>query len=65
MIVDRIWLGDFVEKGFLTYLKEYAKNWREIERLVPSNWDGGIYNDRVYGIRIVVVVREYGIGRIC
>lgn len=36
MIVDRIWLGDFVEKGFLTYLKEYAKNWRGIERLVPA-----------------------------
>jgi hypothetical protein len=36
MIVDRIWLGDSVEKGFLTYLKEYAKNWREIERLVSS-----------------------------
>ena len=29
MIVDRIWLGDSVEKGFLTYLKEYAKNWRD------------------------------------
>ena len=29
MIVDRIWLGGFVDKGFLTYLKEYAKNWRD------------------------------------
>jgi hypothetical protein len=30
-----------------------------------ANWDGGIYNDRVYGILTVVDGRGYGIRRIC
>jgi multiple sugar transport system substrate-binding protein len=65
MIVCCVWLGDFVEKGFLTALTEYAKNWRRQKDCHTANWDGGIYNDRVYGILTVVDGRGYGIRRIC
>lgn len=50
MNVDRMSLGEFVEKGFLTDLTDYAKNWGRQKEWYTVNWDGGIYDDRVYGI---------------
>jgi len=55
--VDYIWLGEFAEKGFLTDLTNYTKNWGRSSDWYEANWDGGIYNDKVYGIWTVVDVR--------
>jgi multiple sugar transport system substrate-binding protein len=57
MTVDRIALGQYVEKGFLTDLTDYANNWGRQKDWYTANWDGGIYNDRVYGIWTVADVR--------
>lgn len=57
MTVDHIWLGEFVEKGYLTDLTEDAQKWGRGEEWYPANWAGGIYNDRVYGIWTVTDVR--------
>ena len=57
MTVDHIWLGEFVEKGFLTDLTDHAENWGRQDEWYPANWAGGIYNDRVYGIWTVTDVR--------
>jgi multiple sugar transport system substrate-binding protein len=48
--VDQIWLGEFAEKGFLTDLTNYTKTWGRGNDWYESNWDGGFYNDTVYGI---------------
>jgi multiple sugar transport system substrate-binding protein len=58
MSVNQIWLGEFAEKGFLTDLTPFIKNWSHS----PSdwyevNWDGGSYNDKVYGIWLWTDVR--------
>lgn len=57
MTVDHIWLGEFVEKGYLTDLTEDAQKWGRGEEWYSANWAGGIYNDRVYGIWTVTDVR--------
>lgn len=57
MTVDHIWLGEFVENGFLTDLTDRAENWGRQDEWYPANWAGGIYNDRVYGIWTVTDVR--------
>jgi multiple sugar transport system substrate-binding protein len=57
MTVDHIWLGEFVENGFLTDLTDHAENWGRQDEWYPANWAGGIYNDRVYGIWTVTDVR--------
>ena len=48
--VDLIWLGEFAEKGFLTDLTNYTKTWGRGNDWYEANWDGGFYNDTVYGI---------------
>jgi multiple sugar transport system substrate-binding protein len=48
--VDQIWLGEFGEKGFLTDLTNYTKTWGRGNDWYEANWDGGFYNDTVYGI---------------
>jgi multiple sugar transport system substrate-binding protein len=55
--VDYIWLGEFAEKRFLTDLTNYTKNWGRSSDWYEAKWDGGIYNDKVYGIWTVVDVR--------
>jgi multiple sugar transport system substrate-binding protein len=40
--VDNIWLGEFAEKGFLTDLTNYTKNWGRSSDWYEANWDGGI-----------------------
>ena len=48
--VDQIWLGEFAEKGFLTDLSNYTQRWGRALDWYEANWDGGAYNDRIYGI---------------
>lgn len=48
--VDQIWLGKFAEKGVLTDLSNYTQRWGRASDWYESNWDGGAYNDRIYGI---------------
>jgi multiple sugar transport system substrate-binding protein len=48
--VDQIWLGEFAEKGVLTDLSNYTQRWGRASDWYESNWDGGAYNDRIYGI---------------
>ena len=48
--LDQIWLGEFAEIGFLTDLTNYTKNWGEENDWYEANWDGGFYNDTIYGI---------------
>jgi multiple sugar transport system substrate-binding protein len=55
--VDYIWLGEFAEEGLLTDLTNYTKNWGRSSDWYEANWDGGVYNDKVYGIWTVVDVR--------
>src|ERR671920_861347 len=57
MTVDHIWLGEFVENGFLTDLTDRVESWGRQDEWYPANWAGGIYNDRVYGIWTVTDVR--------
>jgi multiple sugar transport system substrate-binding protein len=52
-----VWLGEYVEKGYLTDLTEDAQNWGREEEWYSANWAGGIYNDKVYGIWTMADVR--------
>lgn len=47
--VDQIWLGEFVEGGFLSNLTKQAQLWNRSSDWYKTNWDGGKYNG-VYGI---------------
>ncbi len=57
MTVDHIWLGEFVENGFLTDLTAPAQSWGRQDEWYSANWAGGMYNDKVYGIWTVTDVR--------
>lgn len=48
--LDQIWLGDFVQRGYLESLTNYISKWGRISDWYPANWAGGIYNHKVYGI---------------
>ncbi|MGC2598274.1 MAG: extracellular solute-binding protein [Nitrososphaeraceae archaeon] len=48
--LDQIWLGEFAQKGLLTDLTNYTKNWGRENDWYQENWDGGIYGGKVYGI---------------
>jgi multiple sugar transport system substrate-binding protein len=48
--LDQIWLGEFAQKGLLTDLTNYTKNWGREKDWYEENWDGGIYGGKVYGI---------------
>jgi multiple sugar transport system substrate-binding protein len=48
--VDQIWLGEFAEKRYLTDLGNYSKTWGKLDDWYESNLDGGVYNDKIYGI---------------
>jgi ABC-type glycerol-3-phosphate transport system substrate-binding protein len=52
-----IWLGEFVEKGLLTDITNYTKDWGRASDWYQANWDGGSYNDKIYGIWTVVDAR--------
>lgn len=57
MTVDHVWLGEYVEKGYLTDLTEYAQQWGREDEWYSANWAGGIYNGNVYGIWTIADVR--------
>jgi multiple sugar transport system substrate-binding protein len=57
MTVDYIWLGEFVEKGFLTDITNYTRDWGRASDWYEANWDGGSYNDTIYGIWTVADAR--------
>jgi multiple sugar transport system substrate-binding protein len=48
--VDQIWLGEFAEKGLLTDLTNRTEKWGRSSDWYQANWDGGSYNDKIYGI---------------
>lgn len=48
--VDHIWLGEFADKGYLTDLSNSSKTGGRASDWYQSNWDGGVYNDKIYGI---------------
>ena len=47
---DQIWLGEFAQKGLLTDLTNYTKNWGRQNDWYDENWNGGIYSGKIYGI---------------
>ena len=55
--VDYIWLGEFVEKGLLTDITNYTEHWGRSSDWYQANWDGGAYNDKLYGIWTVADAR--------
>jgi multiple sugar transport system substrate-binding protein len=57
MSVDQIWLGEFAEKGFLTDLTNYVNNWGRSSDWYETNWDAGVYNDKIYGIWAITDIR--------
>ena len=57
LTVDQIWLGEFAEKGLLKDLTEHANALGRQKDWYQANWDGGVYNDKLYGIWTVVDVR--------
>jgi multiple sugar transport system substrate-binding protein len=48
--LDQIWLGEFAQKSLLTDLTNYTRNWGRQNDWYQQSWDGGVYNDTVYGI---------------
>jgi multiple sugar transport system substrate-binding protein len=57
MTVDYIWLGEYVEKGYLTDLTEDVQKWGREDEWYSANWAAGIYNNKVYGIMTMADVR--------
>src|SRR5918911_1328007 len=50
MTVDQLWLGEFVQKGFVTDITNRTYSWGRESEWYPANWASGIYNHKVYGI---------------
>src|SRR5918996_925733 len=48
--VDQIWIGEFAQGGFLSDLTDLTNSWNRSSEWYKANWDGGIYNGKVYGI---------------
>jgi len=48
--LDQIWLGEFAQGGFLSDLSDRAKSWGREKDWYQTNWDGGKYNGKLYGI---------------
>lgn len=48
--VDQIWLGEFAQGGFLSDITDRAKSWGKEKDWYQTNWDGGKYNGKLYGI---------------
>lgn len=57
MTVDAIWLGEFVQKGFLADLTNRTQSSGLEKDWYPANWAVGRYNQKVYGINPYVDVR--------
>ena len=48
--VDQIWLGDFAQRGYLADLTDYVKIWGRSSDWYQTNFDGGVYKGKVYGL---------------
>jgi multiple sugar transport system substrate-binding protein len=48
--VDQIWLGEFAGKELLSDLSNFTEAWGRQSDWYQSNWDGGAYQGKVYGI---------------
>jgi multiple sugar transport system substrate-binding protein len=48
--VDQIWLGEFAGKGLLTDITNYVTNWGRIPDWYQTNFAGGVYKSKIYGI---------------
>jgi multiple sugar transport system substrate-binding protein len=48
--VDQIWLGEFAARGLLTDVTSYAMKWGRASEWYPSNFGGGVYKGKLYGI---------------
>jgi multiple sugar transport system substrate-binding protein len=48
--LDQIWLGEFAQKGLVTDLTNYTKDWERLSDWYQSNLDGMLYNQSIYGI---------------
>jgi multiple sugar transport system substrate-binding protein len=48
--VDQIWLGEFAQKGLLTDLTNYVMKWGRASDWYQTNFAGGVYKGKVYGI---------------
>jgi multiple sugar transport system substrate-binding protein len=48
--VDQIWLGEFAQGGFLSDITDRAKTWGREKDWYQTNWDGGKYNGKLYGV---------------
>lgn len=48
--VDAIWLGEFAEGEFLTDLTNRTTEWGRSSDWYQANWEGGMYENKVYGI---------------
>src|ERR687885_2819838 len=48
--LDQIWLGEFAQKGLLTDLTNYVMKWGRIPEWYQTNFAGGVYKGKVYGI---------------
>src|SRR5215212_4029166 len=48
--VDQIWLGEFAAKGLLTDVTNYVTNWGRASEWYPTNFAGGVYKGKLYGI---------------
>ena len=57
MTVDQLWLGEFVQKGFLTDITNRTHSWGRESDWYRANWAGGIYNHKVYGVSQYTDVR--------
>ena len=62
--VDQIWLGEFAEGGFLSDLTDLSHSWNRSSDWFKTNWDGGLYKNKVYGIWAWTDVRSMCTGRI-
>jgi len=48
--IDQIWLGEFAGKGLLSDLSNFTETWGRQSDWYQANWDGGVYQDKVYGM---------------
>jgi multiple sugar transport system substrate-binding protein len=48
--IDQIWLGEFAGKGLLSDLSNFTEIWGRQSDWYQTNWDGGAYQDKIYGI---------------
>lgn len=48
--LDQIWLGEFAGKGLLSDLSNFTETWSRQSDWYQTSWDGGAYQDKVYGI---------------